>query len=637
METARRQTRTRLWAPTILLMLMAACAPEPTPPVDSKAPDRVVESNPLRNAYFGDLHVHTAWSFDAFFFTNTTPDDAYRFAKGEAIVHPAGFEMRLDSGPLDFLAVADHAEFLGVLPAMSDPGQAVSNHLLAATVAAAHTVEERAKAFGALLGLLGPDHNAQPPAELLDRNLMAATWSKLIEIAGRHNEPGRFTTFAAFEYTAGPSFQNLHRNVIYRSGDAPEVPFSRFDSQSPEDLWAWMDAHRAAGIEALAIPHNSNGSNGQMFKPATFDGEPFDAAYAEVRMRNEPVVEVTQIKGTSEVHPLLSPTDEWADFEIFPYRIATRLPSEPDGGYVRKAYLDGLVIEENRGLNPFRFGLIGSTDTHIAAGTVEEWNFKGKVGVHDATPQQRGTVPVSTSETGEPTYGDAYPYRLFSSSGLAGVWAESNTREAIFDALRRKEVFATSGPRITVRFFAGFGFADGLVDDPDLVATAYATGVPMGGDLEAHNDNSPTFVLWAMRDPRSAPLQRLQIVKGWVENGTARETVFDVACSDGLRPDPANHRCPDNDATVDLTDCGYSTDRGAVELRTLWQDPEFEPSQRAFFYVRVLENPTCRWSTWDAIRAGVEPREGIPVTIQERAWSSPIWFNPRRLQLLVRE
>jgi hypothetical protein len=297
---------------------------------------------------------------------------------------------------------------------------------------------------------------------------------------------------------------------------------------------------------------------------------------------------------------------------------------------VRAAYLDGLVLEELQGFNPYRFGLIGSTDTHNAGGTPEEASYHGKIGLFDGTPELRGSVPPKNPaiplEDGEKHY--PVDFQRWSASGLAGVWAEENTREAIFDALRRKETFATSGPRIRVRFFGGFGFPDGLGNDPEMIGKADELGVPMGGDLIPHGDRVPSFPVWAARDPNSAPLQRLQIVKGWVEDGSARQRVYDVACSDDLVPDPATHRCPDNDATVNLADCSTSADRGDAELQTLWRDPHFDPKQRAFYYVRVLENPTCRWSTWDAIRAGVAPRDGLPTIIQERAWSSPIWYRP---------
>jgi hypothetical protein len=611
---------------SILVALTSACARHEPAPGTTAAPSQAGEPNPLRNAYFGDLHVHTTYSFDAFAFgTKTTPDDAYRYAKGGAIEHPAGYTIQLAGGPLDFQAVADHAMFLGTMRAMTDPTQEISKHPLAELITGATEIAERYEAFRAPFA-----EGGKYVPELNDPDISRSAWQEIIEAANTHYEPGRFTTFIGYEYTSAPDSQNLHRNVIYRGDTAPEIPFGRFDSPDPEDLWAWMDLHRADGIEALAIPHNSNGSNGQMFRLETFNGEPLDGGYAETRMRNEPIVEVSQVKGTSEVHPLLSPNDEWADFEIYPYRIGVELPSAPSGGYVREAYLNGLELEERDGFNPYRFGLIGSTDTHNSAGTPEEFNYHSKVGLMDATPELRGAVPPKEPliplEEGQTYY--PVPFHLWGASGLAGVWAEENTREAIFDAMRRKETFATSGPRIRLRFFGGFDFDDDLLDDDDMIEEAYEDGVAMGGDLFADGDGAPRFLVWATRDPNSAPLQRLQVVKGWVEDGTAVEKIFDVACSDGLEPDPETFRCPDNGAEVNLSDCSISSELGAAELRALWTDTEFDPGQRAFYYVRVLENPKCRWSTWDALRSGVEPREDIPTTIQDRAWSSPIWFVP---------
>jgi hypothetical protein len=610
-----------------LLVLATGCAQGEREPTAGSAEGRTPDYNPLRNAYFGDLHVHTTYSFDAFIFkTRTNPDDAYRYAKGEAIDHAAGFKLQLAGGPLDFQAVTDHAAFIGVLRAMADPSKEISKHPRAEFLTSADTPEESRTVFRELITLLGP--GGQPEEGLLDVDEIQSAWKEIIDAANRHYEPGEFTTFIGYEFTAGPDSQNLHRNVIYRGDSAPEIPFSRFDSQNPEDLWAWMDTHRAQGHEAISIPHNSNGSNGQMFRLETFDGQPLDGGYAETRMRNEPIVEVSQVKGTSEVHPLLSPNDEWADFEIFPYMIATTIPSEPRGSYVREAYLNGLVMEERDGFNPFRFGMVGSSDTHNSAGTPEEFNYHSKVGLMDATPQLRGSVKLDEPREDGGEYADVY-YHMWGASGLAGVWAEENTRESLFDALRRKETFATSGPRILVRLFAGFDFDDDLLNDDDMIEEAYEEGVPMGADLVAEGDSAPRLLAIAVRDPNSAPLQRLQIVKGWLDNGEAKEQVFDVACSDGLVPDPSSHRCPDNGATVDLKDCSYPQDLGAAELQTLWTDPDFDAGQRAFYYVRVIENPKCRWSTWDALRSGVEPREDLPSTIQDRAWSSPIWFVPQ--------
>jgi Protein of unknown function (DUF3604) len=582
-------------------------------------------ANPDRNAYFGDLHVHTGLSFDAYVFgTRATPDDAYAYAKGQGIKHPAGFDMQLKH-PLDFEAVTDHSEYLGMMAAMQDPNSKVGQHPVGKQMREAKTPEERRVAFQAVARYL---RGQVKPDDLMDPTVVSSAWQRSIEAAERNNDPGTFTAFVGYEYTSvGPEQQNLHRNVIFRGSDVPQQVFTALDSTNPEQLWAWMDTQRASGKDVLAIPHNSNGSDGMMFELTNSEGQPIDAAYAEERMKNEPLVEVTQVKGTSDTHPILSPNDEWANFEIMPFRIATNLPSKPQGSYVREAYLNGLVMQAAKGFNPYRFGLIGSSDTHVAAGPYDEANYWSKAGLLDATPQQRGSVPLDKPNADGSIYAAGY-FQYWSASGLAGVWAEQNTRDAIFDALRRKETFATSGPCLRVRFFAGFGLTDALLDDPNAVHTAYANGVPMGADLVAHDAAAtPSFFVWAMRDPDSAPLQRLQVIKGWVADGKPHERVFDVACSVG-NVDSATQRCPDNGARVDLTTCAYSTDIGANELRTVWRDPEFDPNQRAFYYVRALENPTCRWSTWDAIRAGVAPRPDLPTTIQERVWSSPIWFQP---------
>ncbi|HEY5645930.1 MAG TPA: DUF3604 domain-containing protein [Pseudomonadales bacterium] len=604
---------------------LSGCAPEatdeaaPAPAETAAGPVAAspgVTRNEARNAYFGDLHVHTTLSFDAFVFgTRTTPDDAYRFAKGEAIEHPAGFEMQLRS-PLDFEAVTDHAAYLGMLEEMSDPATPAGQHPLGRLVQAARTVDERRAVFQQL----GDYTRGLKPADgLLDPTVMRSAWQRIIDAAERHNEPGTFTTFIGYEYTAsGEERQNLHRNVIFRGSEAADIPYSRLDSNNPEDLWRWMDGLRERGIESLAIPHNANGSDGMMFEMTDQAGNPIDRAYAELRLRNEPLVEITQVKGTSDTHPLLSANDEWADFEIFPYRIATTLPSRPSGSYVREAYLHGLQIQARTGANPYQFGLAGASDTHVAAGSFSEFDYWSKVGELDGSGDLRGSVPRADG-----TYSDAY-YRFWSASGLTGVWAEANTREDIYAAFRRKETFATTGPRIQVRLFAGYDLPAGT-DDASVL---YAAGTPMGGELLANGGQAPLFRAWALRDPQGAPLQRLQIVKGWLEGAEPREQVFDVACSDAGQVDPVTHRCPDNGATVDLGDCSISAEAGAGELRAAWQDPDFDPAAPAFYYVRVLENPTCRWSTWDALRADVAPRSDLPATIQERAWSSPIWYRP---------
>jgi hypothetical protein len=610
------------------------------------------EANPERNVYFGDLHVHTEYSFDAFAYgALATPRDAYRYAKGEAIPHPVGYEIKL-SRPLDFYAVTDHAMFLGVANEAADTSSELSRLPIAELIHDLNAPDNRgitsfSTRNSVRTSFVQPLIDKVTAGEIEQKKLddiSRSAWRDTIEAADEANVPGRFTAFAGYEYTSSTSDRgNLHRNVIFRDTDnLPELPFSRLNSRNPEGLWGWMDTLRAQGIESLAIPHNSNGSNGAMFKRVDWAGEPIDERYAAQRMRNEPLVEVTQIKGTSETHPLLSDTDEWAGFEIMPFRIATKLPSKPEGGYVREAYRTGLEIAAGGVMNPYKFGLIGSTDTHVGGGSDREEAYFSKVGLMDGTSERRGSIPAGlltrlavsavapdlVKEVDGTTYLAFSSFEFWGASGLAAVWAEENTREAIYEAFRRKETFATSGPRIKLRFFAGYDFDQALLDAPDGVARAYAEGVTMGADLAAEGSRAPRFWVWALADPTAAPLQRLQVIKGWEDGGTSHEKVFDVACSDGLAVDPATHRCPDNGARVNLADCSFDRDAGAGQLQTLWQDPEFQADQEAFYYVRVLENPTCRWSTWEALRAGVERRSDLPATVMERAWTSPIWYRP---------
>ena len=619
----------RLFRAFSLCAAAVMCATLASAQTSDKA-GQTADYNPERNAYFGDLHIHTKHSFDAFIFNvRTTPDDAYKYAKGEAIMHPAGFPIRLTGAPLDFIAVTDHALYLGILPAMADPNHPLSKVPYAKDMFS--TDQDKISAAFSKIGTSLAAGKKLPELETMEP--VKSAWKDIIDSANRHYEPGKLTTFIGYEYTSAPEGRNLHRNVIFKGAEGPEVPYAALDSQNPEDLWKWLDGIRAQGIEALAIPHNSNGSNGTMFERTTYEGAPQDAVYANLRMRNEPIVEITQVKGTSETHPSLSPNDEWADFELMETYIGTPTPiSKFEGGYARDALLTGIQTEERMGFNPFKFGMIGASDTHNAGGPLEEDRYFAKVGIIDGLPEGRGSVPPGGAKTwsiGMDEDANIGRFVTFGASGLAGVWAEENTREAIYGALRRKETFATSGPRMRVRFFAGTGLPQDLDKRADLIKTAYEQGVPMGGELEASSDESPRFFVWAIRDSHAGWLQRIQIVKGWISEGERREQVYDVACSDGLEPDPKTHRCPNNEATVDLSDCSISEDKGAVELKTMWQDPSFDKSQYAFYYARVLENPSCRWSTWDAIRSGTQLRPEVNPVIQERAWSSPIWINPQ--------
>ena len=576
-----------------------------------------------RQVLFGETHLHTVLSFDSYIFGNrNTPDDAYRYAKGETIKHPAGFDMTL-SEPLDFQSVTDHAIYLGMLPAMHDPKLDVSKHPISLEMRKAKSQQERIGAFQKLFPYL---NKSDKPDELVDENIMKSAWADIISAANRHNEPGRFSTLIGYEFTSGPEQQNLHRNVFFRGDSAPSLPFSRIMSPNPEDLWAWMDGLRDRGMDSIAIPHNSNGSNGLMFMTKKWDGSLMDREYAETRMRNEPIVEVTQVKGDSETHPLLSPNDEYADFETMPFRIGGWVPSQPDGSYVRQAYLRGLEMAAKGRSNPYKFGLIGASDTHVGAGAFDEHNYWSKIGLVDSNAELRGSVPMAEPNPDGSKY-NVNNFHTWGASGLAAVWADNNTRGDIFDAMRRKETYATTGQRIKLRFLASTDFSRNIENRTDMVKRAYKEGVSMGGDLTVKGRDKPAFLVWAMRDAKSYGLQRLQIVKGWLKpDGSSAEKVFDIACAGGKNPD-RNHRCPDNGATVDLKTCKADAKTSANALKTVWQDPEYKKDQQAFYYVRVMENPSCRWSTWDALRAGVPPRPGVDATIQERAYSSPIWVN----------
>ena len=607
--------------------------------------------NPDRNAYFGDLHVHTEYSFDAYAFGSlATPRDAYRYALGEAIPHPSGFSIQLDR-PLDFYAVTDHAMFLGVAREAADTSSVLSREPISDPMHDMNVPENRgvlsllarSQAFGqfapAMVQLIT---DGEIDTEMV-MDITRSAWEDSVDAADEAYRPGEFTTFPAYEYTSSTTTRgNLHRNVIFKRSDKlPAVPFSRLNSRSPEGLWDWMDQLRDQGMESLAIPHNSNGSNGQMFKLVDWAENPVDVRYSDQRLRNEPLVEVTQIKGTSETHPLLSDNDEWAGFEIMDYRVASKLPSEANGSYVRQALRVGLELASKGAGNPYKFGLIGSTDTHVGGGALREEKFFSKAGLMDGTAESRGSVPASfvigtaakwlvpdlVKEVDGKAYMAANVFEYWGASGVAAVWAEDNTRESIYEAFRRKETFATSGPRIRMRFFAGLDYSPDLVNDPMAVSKAYAGGVAMGGDLEGDPAATPVFLVWAMADDSSAPLQRLQVIKGWEQGGKTHEQIFDVACAGGAEVDPSTHRCPDNGAEVYAEDCSLKEGTGAAELKVVWEDPQFDVNQEAFYYSRALEDPSCRWSTWDALRAGAAPRSDLPRTIQERAWSSPIWYR----------
>jgi len=607
-------------------------------PVEQGTDANTIVETPTRNAYFGDLHIHTKNSFDAFIFgTRVGPDDAYRFAKGETIPHAAGYDIKLEGPPLDFLAVTDHGEYLGIVPKMADPSSAIGQTETARAIFGEDAEDPR----GSFLRVGGTIVSGEEIDEIYNRDEMDSVWAQTVEAAERHNEPGKFTAFSGYEFTAMRQITpdgdapltaaNLHRNVIFRDG-APDRLFTTLDSTNPEDLWAWMESRRAEGLDVLAIPHNSNASNGEMFAAETYLGNALSADWAQTRMRNEPLIEISQLKGTSETHPSLSPNDEFAGFEQYEYFIGSQEKASINtGDFARTAIARGLELNAADGFNPYRFGFIGSSDTHVAAATLNEETHWGKFGTDGASAEARQSVPPNgatewpaAAENTELLVGSQY-----SASGLAGVWAEANTREHIFDAMARKETFGTSGPRMRVRLFGGWDYTTEMLDAPDLLEQAYAGGVPMGGDLERGVDvSAPTFIAWAMQDAISAPLQRMQIIKVWTADGVASERIYDIACSGGAEPDATTRRCPDNGARVDASTCATEPGSGAAELKTVWQDPDFRAEEEATYYVRVLENPTCRWSSWDASRNGTPPNPALPEVLQERAWSSPVFYKP---------
>lgn len=583
--------------------------------------ERTVDYNPLKNPYFGQTHQHTGWSFDAAILdVKGGPETAYRHAQGEKVKHPSGMETQLKV-PLDFLSVTDHAEYLGVLIQMYDPENPLSKNPMAADIIASGTdVTKSMKAFYGLVSkTIQPDGTTKADPELSSPELKRASWQEMVKITDQYYEPGKFTTLLGYEWSSQPNMGNLHRNVLFRDTKTiPEFPFSYFDSEKPEDLWKWMDAQRDKGSVLLAIPHNGNLSNGTMFAVKDSYGEPISKAYAESRSRNEPLTEIVQTKGQSETHPLISPNDEFSGFEIWTKPVAgPGTVKVLETNYVRNALANGLKIEGEVGVNPFKYGVVGGGDIHTAIVAHEEYNFTGEHNLKSSSPKAR-LLDIRPGEPSKIEQGTA---------GLSCVWAEENTREAIFDAMARKETWATSGSRITLRVFGGYDFGSTQPGDADWVKVGYDIGVPMGGDLQA-STSAPQLLIWALKGPNSGNLDRIQVVKGWVDaNGKTQDKIYDVAWS-GDREIDTNGKLSPVGNTVNIAEASYTNTIGDPELKTVWTDPDFDASVATFYYVRVLEIPTPRWSTYDAKALGIAPPKDFPATIQERAWSSPIWYNP---------
>jgi hypothetical protein len=616
--------------PIVLIALsvalgLTACSKSP-PAVTSAEPaappaaPALPPPNPENNVYFGDVHVHTGWSFDGF--TNgskTTPTDAYAWAQGKAITGSGGPEMKIQT-PLDFYMVSDHAEYMGVFNQMANPDSPLSKTELAKGVTSPDA-NVRLQTFA---GVLRDMSDGKRDPMLSDPALARTVWADIIKAADANYVPGKFTTFAGFEWTSNPQKRNLHRVIVFRdTAHLPDLVLSALDSEDPEVLWKWMEDQRARGSTLLAIPHNANASDGLMFDLVKRDGKPIDAAYNKTRAENEPLYEITQIKGTSETHPSLSPTDEFASFEQWDYTLSADFerPTHRKGSFARQALLDGMSQEAKGAGNPFKYGFIGDSDTHNAAASNEEYNYTGKFAFENDAKVRLAGLP------GQPE-AQKRQVEEFSSAGLAGVWAPQNTREAIYDAMLRKETFGTTGPMMKVRFFGSFDYAVDDVGKPDFVKLAYARGVPMGGDLKPGTGKAPTFLVSALKDPKSGNLDRIQIVKGWIDaTGKQHEKIFDVVWS-GDRKIGANGKLPAVGNSVDVKTATYTDAIGAAQLATGWTDPDFKPGERAFYYARVLEIPTPRWNTYDAVRMKMAPLTHVPATIQERAWSSPIWYTP---------
>ena len=595
-----------------------------SPPVGHSHPDQV---------YWGDTHLHTNLSVDANLWGNNkrlSPEEAYQFAKGNTVIAHNGEEVQLRR-PLDFLVVADHASNMGVMTSLAN-----KDPLLVNTEKGKQWQEKLASLVGADSGRLFKSVMDQEfgafseGGTVRDNRFRQSIWNKVIDKAQEHNEPGQFTAFIGYEWTPlelgkwGDGYSLHHRVVLFKDGKdkvSQVLPFSRYDSEDPAKLWEFLSTYqkKTAG-EVIAIPHNGNTSRGQLFAPIDFEGKALDKDYALRRSQWEPIVEVTQIKGDGETHPILSPTDEFADYETWHYDLAEG-QNEKEGRqyeYARSALKLGLAHRASLGVNPFKFGMIGSTDAHTSLATADENNFWGKIS-NTEPEEKRSRIWSSEKVKGG-----------YAASGYAAIWAEENTREALFAAMKRKEVYASTGPRITVRFFGGWDYQSDDAFSPDLARIGYQKGVPMGGDLtNAPKGKSPRFLIRAVKDPDGANLDRVQVIKGWHDaNGELHEKIYDVALSDSRKPNWRGKVKPVGN-TVNIPNASYTNSIGDPELAVVWHDPDFNKDELAFYYLRVLEIPTPRWTAYDAKYFKLKdiPAE-VPMVTQERAYTSPIWYSP---------
>ena len=577
---------------------------------------------------WGDTHLHTAVSVDAGTMNRIGQEDAFRFARGEEITTTHGLRARL-SRPLDFLVLTDHAEMYGLMPQLlagdpeilaSEKGQRWYDMLM---------TQDPDTIFDAAMEIVVSLSKKDPPI-----NNPAATrkaWEAYTELADTYNDPGRFTALIGYEWTALGG-NNLHRNVVFRDdGETARktIPFSQFDSQNPEDLWRALEKFSAeTGAQVLSIPHNGNLSNGRMFAVTNFDGSPLTKELADLRARMEPLIEATQIKGDSEAHPFLSPDDEFADHETWDAANLNGTELKEDSmfqyEYTREALKTGLKLKKSLGVNPYRFGMVGGTDSHTSLAAVEEENFFGKhSGVEPEPDRWEHTVISSPLDPDLTILGWQQ-----AAAGYSGVWATKNTREAIFEAMQRKEVYATTGPRIVVRFFGGWSFTDQDIQNRVPAFTGYEKGVPMGGELGKAESKAPSFLVAAAKDPYSGNLDRVQIVKGWMDKkGKTHEKVYDVVWSDDRKPN-SQGKLPPVGNTVNVEKATWANSIGDPELITVWKDPNFDKKESAFYYARVIEIPTPRWTAYESKRFGIKMDDDVPMTTQERAYTSPIWYTP---------
>jgi len=594
-----------------------------------------------QNVYFGDTHNHTANSGDAFMQGDRLgPEQAYRLARGEELLSSTGVPIKL-SRPLDFLVVSDHVEGLGIMYEVYNGNE----KLLADETIRGWNKAMLAggkEAIEATNEVIRAQTNGTLPASITNPKIsgpvMRSVWQEYTTTADEFNEPGTFTAMIGYEWTSVPGGNNLHRNVLYRGGKSSAdqmMPYSSWQSQDPEKLWQWMATYEEkTGSRVLAIPHNANLSNGRMFEATRFDGSPIDADYAKRRARFEVLQEVMQTKGNSETHPSLSPNDEFADFGMDGWEIGNlTMRGQPESAemrpymYLRGGLLQGLSWDKKLGVNPFKFGLIGGTDVHNTLTSIEENNFYGKTVVQEPHPERWQHVSKKGFNKARYTWN-------YTAAGYAAVWATDNTREALWDAMYRKEVYATSGSRMKVRFFGGWNFTqDDVANRQEIAEHGYAKGVPMGGNLHAkdNNNKAPSFLVSAMKDPLSGNLDRVQIVKGWLDaDGKTQEKIFNIAWGDaGKRALDAQGKLPNVGNTVNVQQASWQNTIGDPELFTVWTDPEFNAEIRAFYYVRVLEIPTPRWTAYDQKRFDIKMPDDIPMVHQERAWTSPIWYTPK--------